>query len=326
MSPEINTALRDSAVTHAAHAAHCAHCPSCGAAGPVRLGPIPASPRFAGNLLPHAIPGGNLYRCTGCALWFRHPRLSPAALGLLYAYGSPQAWSGESSPRPDWALIRAHLRRFLPRGRVLDVGCFDGELLASLGDAYACFGVEMNMAAAQRARARGVTLLARDIDQLAHSDERFDALIATDVVEHMADPRRFLGTCARLLAPGGLMLVSTGSTDAWTWRLMGGGYWYCANAEHLSFLNEAWVRRCSALLGLTPVALETFAHDPSRLRAAAQLAMNLAYRVAPGVLSGARRWLARDPQTRAREDLRCAPPSWSTARDHMLFALQAAPL
>lgn len=299
-------------------------CPSCSSEAVKSMGSIPGSSRFAGNVLPYVIPGGNLLRCKVCALWFRHPRLPAEALGALYAQGSSQAWAGGVAARPDWALIRAYLRYLKPGGSVLDVGCFDGALLASLGGDYRRYGVEMNPQAAQRARARGVTLLADDFDLLDHRGQQFDALIATDVIEHMRDPRRFLRACSRLLCPGGVMLISTGSTDAWNWRLMGGRYWYCANAEHLCFLNEAWVRGASAQLGLETLAIERFAHDTSRTLAVIQAGLNLAYRLTPGLLAGARRWLARDTAARARADLRRLPPSLSTARDHMLFVLQAA--
>lgn len=288
------------------------------------MGPIPDSPRFAGALLPQAIAGGTLHRCPSCALWFRHPRLSRAQLNQLYANGSERAWASGGARRPDWSLALDLLHRFKPKGNVLDVGCFDGELLLRLGAGYQRFGVEMNPKAAQRARARGVTVLEHDFDQLAQHAHRFDAIIATDVIEHMEDPGQFLQRCASLLAPGGLMLMSTGSTDAWNWRLMKGGYWYCANAEHLSFLNESWVRRASARLSLETLTIERFAHDVSAFRSLSQLVENLFYRFAPALLAGARRVLARDTHTRERADLRRLPPSWSTAKDHMMFALRRA--
>jgi 2-polyprenyl-6-hydroxyphenyl methylase/3-demethylubiquinone-9 3-methyltransferase len=37
----------------------------------------------------------------------------------------------------------------------------------------------------------------------------FDVVLNMEVIEHVADPRAYLQTCARLLAPGGLMIVAT---------------------------------------------------------------------------------------------------------------------
>jgi 2-polyprenyl-6-hydroxyphenyl methylase / 3-demethylubiquinone-9 3-methyltransferase len=37
----------------------------------------------------------------------------------------------------------------------------------------------------------------------------FDVVCATEVIEHAADPKRFVATAASLIKPGGLLLVST---------------------------------------------------------------------------------------------------------------------
>ena len=37
----------------------------------------------------------------------------------------------------------------------------------------------------------------------------FDIVLALEVVEHVADPAQFLADCAKLLAPGGLMVIAT---------------------------------------------------------------------------------------------------------------------
>ena len=39
--------------------------------------------------------------------------------------------------------------------------------------------------------------------------ERFDIVLAMEVVEHVADIELFLGRCAAMLKPGGMMVVST---------------------------------------------------------------------------------------------------------------------
>ena len=298
-------------------------CPSCESSGCRSVGPIPDSIRFAGALLAHSLPGGTLFECAQCCLWFRHPRLPKEAIDRLYTQASAEIWVGDSSRRMDWALVRAVLHESMPRGRVLDIGCFDGGLLHHLGPGYKLFGVELNREARKVAASRGVTLLAQDYEQLAQCEMRFDAVVATDVVEHTYDPNRFLRDCVKLLAPGGIVLMSTGTTDAWSWRLMGGHYWYCANAEHLSFLNEAWVRKACARHSLDTVRVHRFAHDSGFVLSLTQSLLNLGYRAWPLAVGTMKRVLARDPRTRERPELRMAPPSWSTAKDHMLFALKA---
>src|SRR5262249_6964482 len=41
------------------------------------------------------------------------------------------------------------------------------------------------------------------------NEPKFDIVLALEVVEHVADPARFLADCAKLVAPGGLMIMAT---------------------------------------------------------------------------------------------------------------------
>jgi SAM-dependent methyltransferase len=259
----------------------------------------------------------------GCSLLFRHPRLHKDVLDDLYEQGSTEAWTAAETERADWDLLKQALHELIPAGKVLDVGCADGTLLTDLGPRYALFGIELNGGAAEQAQRKGVTLLGNDFHNLRRCEQRFDAVIATDVVEHSHDPLQFLRDCAHLLCPGGIVFITTGDTDARSWRLMRGRYWYCANAEHLSFLNEKWIRRAAQLLSLEVLRIQRFAHDRSPGLSVAQAILNLAYWISPSMVAAARRRLARDPRTRARPDLLRLPPSWSTARDHFLVALRA---
>ena len=46
-------------------------------------------------------------------------------------------------------------------------------------------------------------------EALAAAGERFDVILNMEVIEHVADPMRFLADCATMLKPGGLMFVAT---------------------------------------------------------------------------------------------------------------------
>jgi 2-polyprenyl-6-hydroxyphenyl methylase/3-demethylubiquinone-9 3-methyltransferase len=46
-------------------------------------------------------------------------------------------------------------------------------------------------------------------EEMASAGERFDVVMALEVVEHVTDVRAFVSTCAALMKPGGLMIAST---------------------------------------------------------------------------------------------------------------------
>ncbi|WP_350297151.1 bifunctional 2-polyprenyl-6-hydroxyphenol methylase/3-demethylubiquinol 3-O-methyltransferase UbiG [Limnohabitans sp. Rim8] len=124
--------------------------------------------------------------------------------------------------RLDYAVaqIAAHLGRDTANAlsglRILDVGCGGGllsEALARLGAQVV--GVDAspgNVAAARlHAQSQNVTVEYRlgEPAEVLSPEERFDVVLALEVVEHVSDVPAFLTTAAACLAPGGMLFVST---------------------------------------------------------------------------------------------------------------------
>ncbi len=100
--------------------------------------------------------------------------------------------------------------------RMLDIGCGGGilsEPLARLGaDMVGVDPAEENIEAARaHAEEQGVTIdyRAGTAEELAEAGERFDVVLAMEVVEHVADIELFVSTCASMVKPGGLMIAAT---------------------------------------------------------------------------------------------------------------------
>lgn len=291
------------------------------------LGPLPDSNLFAGRALPNTLPGGELYRCPQCRLGFRHPRLPKAQLDALYAAGSEGSWTWEAADRTDWTLAARTLadRRPGPM-RALDIGCFDGTFLASLGPDVEKCGIEIMPSAAEIARAKGVRIVAADFESLRSTPAAYDAITAFDVIEHVEDPLGFLALLAGTLRPGGVILISTGNLDAWSWTLMRSRYWYCAIPEHISFLSESWFRHAATSVGLMVERVVRYAHAKASLkRRVLETVANFTYLVAPSAIAALRRRgignVSRDLAPELGGDY---PPGWFTATDHVLVTLRAA--
>lgn len=133
------------------------------------------------------------------AFWAEHwGGQTPAALARV----------AETSP------LTALLLRHLPPApaSVLEAGCGLGQYVAVLrARRYRAVGVDWAIDAlrAGRAWAKESPLAAMDLGQLAFGAGTFAACISLGVVEHDADgPDRILAEASRVLAPGGVLLVS----------------------------------------------------------------------------------------------------------------------
>ncbi len=100
--------------------------------------------------------------------------------------------------------------------RMLDIGCGAGilsEPLARLGATMVgADPSEENIAVASaHAEDSGVAVdyRATTAEALAEAGERFDVVLAMEVVEHVTDVPAFVATCASMVKPGGLMIAAT---------------------------------------------------------------------------------------------------------------------
>ena len=102
-------------------------------------------------------------------------------------------------------------------GRVLDAGCGGGGMPLSLAEeARAVVGIDpvrrFQDAGVRLARERGIRNLQfalADGMALPFQAATFDLVLSHAVIEHVADAPRYLRECARVLAPGGRVYLST---------------------------------------------------------------------------------------------------------------------
>ena len=136
-----------------------------------------------------------------------YSRLSP---------GRADYWRYMAAPRFRVQVIRHILEREHPSS-VVDLGCGDGALLAAIREVLpeaALAGIDLSPA--QIAQNRDsvpdadwyVANLETDTMDLPR---RFAALTASEVIEHLADPGRFLRNARQLAADGALLVLSTQS-------------------------------------------------------------------------------------------------------------------
>lgn len=284
------------------------------------LGEIPPVMIFAGQKLARPMHGGELLQCRTCGIEFRYPQPKKELLDRLYRNGKSDHWKSDDSRRADWLNAKNWIKDNISQdATLLDVGCFDGGFLATLSKNYRLHGLEIHEAASQRARNSGINILGADFKDIERSELQFDVITSFDVIEHTQNPLEFMLRLANATKRGGTIIVSTGNSDAPSWKILGAKYWYCTIGEHLVFINPAWCQWVAKKLDLDIVSVTTFSHlDAPLAKKLVDLIKNLIFSASPSIFSLLRRLGMGGKEYRQNVEMLRSPPSWMTAEDHFL--------
>jgi 2-polyprenyl-3-methyl-5-hydroxy-6-metoxy-1,4-benzoquinol methylase len=140
-------------------------------------------------------------------------------------------------------------RRFCRSGQVLDVGCSTGAFLHQLarrfpGD-YQALGTDVCGPALDYAESRGVPVLRTPFLEHDFAGRQFDAVTFWAVLEHLAEPRKFLVKAASVLKPGGYCFALVPNIHSLAARCLGTRYRYITK-EHLNYFTAETMQRLVA--------------------------------------------------------------------------------
>jgi 2-polyprenyl-3-methyl-5-hydroxy-6-metoxy-1,4-benzoquinol methylase len=132
-------------------------------------------------------------------------------------------WRGLPDLTPEHFALRRDfvIAALEPRSRVIDVGCGAGWFCGALAaEGFSVVGVEVAQEPVRRARARFADLefVVVSGDELPFAAGSFDAAWMGEVLEHVQDGLGLLWEVARVVGPGGRLVVST-PDHGWVRRL-----------------------------------------------------------------------------------------------------------
>lgn len=305
---------------------------ACRSCGSTALDDLGACTPYAGAVgqRADAPDPGRLLRCRACGLGQRHPIPDTETLIEMYRDTPAEDMDYRFEDNAAWSLARKRLMaRFSTNDApaVLDVGCHTGAFLAGLPPEWRRHGIESAREPLCIARERhGVTIIAERLESVEdHWARKFDIVTMFDVVEHLPDPAAGIAQAARMLKPGGVMMLSSGDLDAWTWRWLGSGHWYLQTPQHLSVISRRFLEQFAPRHALVLADVARIPHRHSARSARLGEGIEAIYwgmRVRRGAWRLPHRLLQSLPGLRRLRHLQRVP--WTmTLSDHMVASLAA---
>ena len=297
-------------------------CPSCESIDNENKGPVPISNYFAGKELYEKIKQ-SLYKCNKCSMFFKYPVLPKDVVNSLYNQAGTNKWQYSLHDREDWQVAIKIIDEFSSgQGTILDIGCYNGRFLTNMDDKWVLFGVEINTEALKVAQSHGVNILIRDVEHIKHLPIKFDVITLFDLIEHIHKPMELLCDLSSKLKSGGIIILSSGNTNALTWKIYGSQYWYCSVAEHIVFINRAWCEFVESKIDLKLLFVKNFSHTKNRSiwQKIFEVLKNIMYLIAPGILVYGRK--LKHLSVTGNDDMLRFPPTWKSSKDHILVVLK----
>lgn len=123
-----------------------------------------------------------------------------------------QRYAGQGAvPASNEIRIRIALNLIGSGHRVLDVGCYDGSIMARIeARGSEVVGIDLSAPALEIARARGLRVVEGDLEKsLPFPDGAFSVVFAGEVLEHVYHVDGFVAEIRRVLEPHGALVLTT---------------------------------------------------------------------------------------------------------------------
>ena len=221
-----------------------AACAACGAAG---------STSFL-----YAVNGCDVDRCSVCGIGRTHARVFDAASYYSEDYftggrddGYADYQGTEPVLRSEFRRLLEHIRKQVPSGRLLEIGCAYGYFLDEAKNSFDVTGIEISASAVQTCEAAGLNVVRGEVSEAVMSGlGMFDVIVMLDVIEHVPDPAEVFALCSRHLNPGGIIVLSTGDFSSVAARVTGRKWRLMTPPQHLWFFTPSSLRALASGSGL----------------------------------------------------------------------------
>lgn len=93
-------------------------------------------------------------------------------------------------------------------GSLLDIGCCEGETTKKFDSKFK-LGLDTYYPNVKKLAEKGIPSIVADAQNISIKNDTFDCIVATEVIEHLPNPKSFLKECYRILKKNGKLVLTT---------------------------------------------------------------------------------------------------------------------
>ena len=216
--------------------------------------------------------GFRFERCRHCRTVYMNPRATPEILAdfyahsVLYEYWNEFIFPASRAARME-CIFRPRVARILELCTRWDIA---PDLLVEVGAAGGMFceeaissghfgwvvGIEPGAAQAATCRKLGIEVIESTLEQVGVLERPAQVIASFETIEHVFSPETFLEHCRRLLAPGGLLVLTCPNYEGFDIMTLG-TLSDSLDAEHINMFNPDSLAHLVERLGFEVLELST---------------------------------------------------------------------
>lgn len=156
-------------------------------------------------------------------------------------------------------VILPMIQKYVPKGKILDIGCATGEFLSTARDfGYEVEGLELSRWSSSIAKSKNIKVHRGLLKSLAAKNSRkYDVITLFGVIEHFENPRIEIEYISKLLKPGGLLVIWTGNVNSISSRILKHNWWYW-QGQHIQYFSSKSLTLLGNLCGLKHVTTKIY--------------------------------------------------------------------
>ncbi|MBU0929642.1 MAG: methyltransferase domain-containing protein [Nanoarchaeota archaeon] len=195
----------------------------------------------------NVIGNDQIVRCKNCGLKYVNPRLTEKEIVSGYSEGSDELFVSQTRGRE--LTFKKSLKlidKYSQKGKILDIGTAGGSFLKVAKDKlWDVEGIEPNKWLCDWAlKNYGIKIKQGTLFDKKNKfkDDEFDVITLWDVLEHVADPKKTLEECNKIMKKNGLLVVNYPDIGSPVSKAMG-KRWIFLLSVHLFYFDKKTIKK-----------------------------------------------------------------------------------